>query len=193
MAIVKAPLLSLGASGKIAGTLVATTWKGLKVMREYVKPANPNTVAQAAQRGLFTDAVAAWRNYITDSEIRTAWNKLAAVSGNPQSGFNKAVSSMVQMFKTDPDASYCKSVVEGALGIATFTCTNMDDDSEGDEAGDFEIWVGVEAASLLLQESVALASGDVVSTKIGESDEIWYAELRKDGQSRSGVIKLTLL
>jgi len=193
MAIVKAPLLSLGASGKIAGTLVATTWKGLKVMREYVKPANPKTVAQVAQRGLFTDAVAAWRNFITDSEIRTAWNKLAAVSGKPQSGFNKAVSSLSQMFATDPDASYAVSFIEGALGICTFTCTNMDDDAEGDEAGDFEVWVGVEAGSLLLQESVALASGEVITTKIGDSDEIWFCELRKDGLSRSGVCKLTLL
>src|SRR3989304_5419175 len=43
MAKLKAPLLSFGASGKLADTLVYFPWKGLAVVRSYVIPANPNT------------------------------------------------------------------------------------------------------------------------------------------------------
>jgi len=36
----KAPLLSLGASGQIGKSLVFFGWKGLDVVREYVIPSN---------------------------------------------------------------------------------------------------------------------------------------------------------
>ncbi|KKL86953.1 hypothetical protein LCGC14_1939620, partial [marine sediment metagenome] len=150
MAIVKAPLLSLGASGKIAGTLVATTWKGLKVMREYVKPANPRTPDQLVQRGLFADAVSAWRLYLTNAEIRAAWNKKALVSGKPQSGFNSAVSSLTQILKGDPSASYVDSFAESAGQEVNLSFLNMDNGAIGDEVGTFDIWIGSDPASLLL-------------------------------------------
>lgn len=58
VAKVKAPLLSLGASGAIGEALVFFPWKGLNVAREYVVPANPRTTAQNTQRGHLTAAVA---------------------------------------------------------------------------------------------------------------------------------------
>ncbi|MBA7543513.1 hypothetical protein ES705_35844 [subsurface metagenome] len=59
MAKLKAPLLSLGASGAIGKTLVFFGWKGLDAVREYVVPANPKTAPQNTQRGYLTAAVAA--------------------------------------------------------------------------------------------------------------------------------------
>lgn len=59
MAKLKAPLLSLGASGQISKTLVFFPWKGLNVVREFIIPANPNTTLQQTQRGYVTAAVAA--------------------------------------------------------------------------------------------------------------------------------------
>lgn len=59
MAKLKAPLMSLGASGKLGDALVYFGWKGLDVVREYVVPANPKTTGQVTQRGYLTDAVAA--------------------------------------------------------------------------------------------------------------------------------------
>lgn len=193
MAIVKAPLLSLGASGQLGKTLVGSTWKGIKVMREYVKPANPQTAAQVTQRNLFTASVYAWRNFITDTEIRAAWDRTALNSGKPQSGFNAAMSSLTQILASDPDASYAESFVEGAANIVTFAMENMDDGATGDEAGDFEVWVGTQPGSLLLLESVAIAAGDVVTSDLGDAGDIKYVQLVKGSFSRSGICKCTLI
>ena len=57
MAKVLAPLMSFGASGKIAGSLVFATWKGLNTVRQYVVPSNPNTNPQSIQRGYMIAAV----------------------------------------------------------------------------------------------------------------------------------------
>jgi len=59
MAKLKAPLLSLGASGAIGKSLVYFPWKGIDAVREYVVPANPKSGAQNTQRGYLTAAVAA--------------------------------------------------------------------------------------------------------------------------------------
>ncbi len=59
MAKLKAPLLSLGASGAIGKTLVFFPWKGIDCVREYVVPANPKSTAQNTQRGYVIAAVAA--------------------------------------------------------------------------------------------------------------------------------------
>lgn len=58
MAVLKAPLLSLGASQQLGKALVFFAWKGLNVVREYVIPSNPNTTLQQTQRGYITAAVA---------------------------------------------------------------------------------------------------------------------------------------
>jgi len=59
VAKLKAPLLSLGASGALGRSLVFFGWKGLDVVREYVIPANPKTDPQILQRSYLTEAVAA--------------------------------------------------------------------------------------------------------------------------------------
>lgn len=59
MAILKAPLFSLGASQQLGKALVFFGWKGLNVVREYVIPSNPKTAKQVTQRGYLKDAVAA--------------------------------------------------------------------------------------------------------------------------------------
>jgi len=193
MAKVKAPLLSLGASGKLGNTLVGFTWKGIKVMREYVIPANPQTADQTTQRNLFTDAVYSWRNYITNTEIRDAWNKEALVSGSPQSGFNRAMSSITQITASDPDASYASSYVEGAGETCAITMKNIDDNATGDEAGDFEIWAGDEPSSLLLIETKTIAAGVITTSALAASPCVKYVQIRKDSFSRSGIMKCTLI
>ena len=57
MAKVTAPLMSFGARGKIAGSLVFFPWKGINAVRQYVIPTNPKTGRQITQRGYFQDAV----------------------------------------------------------------------------------------------------------------------------------------
>jgi hypothetical protein len=43
-------------SGKV-GNVVGASWKGIRYIRQYVIPANPDTDAQKATRGLFADLV----------------------------------------------------------------------------------------------------------------------------------------
>jgi len=59
MAKLKAPLFSFSASGKLADSLVYFGWKGLNVVRSWVKPSNPKTAAQTTQRGYLAACVAA--------------------------------------------------------------------------------------------------------------------------------------
>lgn len=102
MAIVKAPLMSLGATGQLGKTLVMSSWKGVKTAREYVVPANPNTVAQAAQRAKMANVVAFFRNKLQNPTLRTAWNVAATISGKAQSGFNAFTTQALAMFKVAP-------------------------------------------------------------------------------------------
>lgn len=59
MAKLKAPLMSLGASGALGKAIVFFGWKGLDCVREYVVPANPKSTAQKLQRGYLGDVVTA--------------------------------------------------------------------------------------------------------------------------------------
>jgi len=194
MAKVTAPLLSFSASGKIADTLVAFSWKGISVMRQYVIPTNPNTAAQVTQRTLFTACVSAWRLYLTDTEIRTGWNKSALLNKKPMSGFNVAMASLIKMLAGDPDASYGESYAEQAGRLVTIAMKNMDDGAAGDEAGNFSLWAGTAPDALLFIEDIAIAGADIISTvALGDADDVIYFKLVKDGYDRTGICQATLV
>ncbi len=88
MAKLKAPLMSFGARGKLAGSLVFFPWKGIDAVREYVIPANPRTAAQLTQRGYFADAIDEWHAMLPTSADRTAWNRFSGTVAKIMSGFN---------------------------------------------------------------------------------------------------------
>lgn len=50
MAKTTGPLFSVSASGKLANSVVYFTWKGVNVVRQWLKPANPQVAAQGDQR-----------------------------------------------------------------------------------------------------------------------------------------------
>lgn len=64
MAKIKAGILSK-VSGKVAG-VVGATWKGTNYLRELVKPSNPNTALQQAQRSKMSATVKCARNFVGD-------------------------------------------------------------------------------------------------------------------------------
>ena len=97
MAILKAPLLSLGAKGQFGKTIVTSTWKGIKTGREYVIPANPQTTAQVAQRGVMSDCVEFWKTKLITEALRTAWNLAATANPKPLSGFNEFTSNQIKL------------------------------------------------------------------------------------------------
>lgn len=60
MALVSAPLLSLDASGKLAGAIVFSKWKGRQYVRSLVKPSNPKSGGQVGMRGAFKFLAQNW-------------------------------------------------------------------------------------------------------------------------------------
>lgn len=190
MSKVTAPFMSLGAAGQFAKTLVAAKWKGIPYMRKYVVPANPQTDAQVAHRAVWTAAVAAYKNYLTDSAIRTAWRKLASGMADTMSGFNAAVQALVAIMTDDGDASFCTASTE-ASGVNTFTMKNMDDGATGDESGDFEVWAGLTATNLSLADEIAIAAGAIAYTHGYDVGTVYFVKLRKGGYDRSGIFQVT--
>lgn len=101
MAKLKAPLLSLGATQQIGKALVFFGWKGLDVVREYVIPANPNTIPQQTQRGRLSDAVAAVHAAMANATKplieadKTAYALWASVVQSATTWFNQAVRNFI--------------------------------------------------------------------------------------------------
>jgi len=87
MARLTAPLLSLGASGSIAKSLVYSTWKGIPYARVHVIPANPKSTAQQEVRGVFATLTEMWKRM--PSGARTPF--IYAVRGLPLTARNKHI------------------------------------------------------------------------------------------------------
>ncbi|MBA7566856.1 hypothetical protein ES708_08555 [subsurface metagenome] len=94
MAKLKAPLMSLGASGAIAKTLVYFPWKGINAVREYVIPTNPQTDRQTDQRAFIKEVVPLLHTQMTDdtdpfdADDKSAYLWLASLSKTPITWFN---------------------------------------------------------------------------------------------------------
>ncbi len=103
MAKLKAPLLSLGATGQLAKTLVFFPWKGINVVREYVIPAYSDTPLQVVQRDYVKDAVAkihdamARETFSLGSVDQVALSALASAKGKIMTWFNQAVKLWVDV------------------------------------------------------------------------------------------------
>ena len=200
MAKLTAPLMSFGARGKLGGSLVYSNWKGINTARQLVTPANPRSPDQVAQRGLLATVVQAWRSTYITQAIRAGWNKLAQLSGKPISGFNEFVSQLVKLAAEVPAASFVAEIAASTATELTLKCLNLDDLTQGDEAGNFTILVGDTADALLTDAAVALDAGALVVDveALGwEPGDTVFVQVRKAGTGtavydRSGVIEITL-
>jgi hypothetical protein len=154
MATVDAPLFSFGASGQLAKALVYFPWKGLKCVRSYVRPANPETTDQEAQRTKLHTGVDYWHTTgLTAGDI-TAWNALAAIDEKPQSGFNKFVASVIAILQAGGDTDMCKEGTLATGGAGTFTAICKD--SLAKATSGFFDW-GYSPTALLTSDALAEA------------------------------------
>lgn len=101
MAKTTAPVLSFGASGQIADTLVFSSWKGVPYARRYVKPANPQTTKQQQTRGVFAMLNGLW--LYLGSIGSAPWNAYA--TGRPLLGRNAFIGENVKTLRTTPPAT----------------------------------------------------------------------------------------
>jgi hypothetical protein len=103
VAKLKAPLLSLGASGAIGKSVVFFPWKGLDVAREYIIPSNPKSTAQQTQRGYLKTAVETIHMLLGTSPHpfteadKTAWALKGSTHPTPRTWFNEALKHIVEM------------------------------------------------------------------------------------------------
>lgn len=193
MSLLRTPLLSFSARGKIAKTLVYSAWKGLNTVRQYVIPANPQTTGQVDQRNAMKAVVAAFRYYFTNAICRTAWNLRAALMPGAQSGFNAYASNAVKIAVSNPDASFADAISAVAGKKSRFAMKNLDDGVAGDEAGTFEYWEGTDKTLLTKISDVAIAAGNVDGVSAQAAGKTIYCAIRKDSQWRSGLAKLLVL
>jgi len=195
MSKVSGPLLSLSASGKFANTLVASVWKGIPYMRQYVVPTNPNTTAQATHRALFTLAVTAWQTIKAVAIMKTAWGVDALMGPNTESGFNAFMKNAIKLMSFDPDGSMATGFTTAA-GCPVWTMKNIDAMDTGDEAGDFEIWMGTTKANLALVETKQIAASTITGTVVGATGTYFWGLYKVTGAtpavecSRAGIVTL---
>jgi len=71
MAKPTAPLLSFGASGQIAKSMVFSKWRGRSYVRRHVIPANPQTAEQSLTRDTFSWLQAVWK--VAPPELTAPW------------------------------------------------------------------------------------------------------------------------
>lgn len=99
MAKLTGPLLSFGATGKIADAMVMGSWRGIKYARSYVVPANPRTTAQQANRTRFALLREMWK--LAPPTVQAPWNAFA--TGRPFLGFNKFVGENNRLLNGETD------------------------------------------------------------------------------------------
>ncbi len=104
MARVYGPLFSLDARGTIGKAIVYSNWKGLGTVRMWLKPYDPDSPGQHAQRILIGKAVKGWQSL--SPAQRAAWNSQASgisTKAHPLSGFNLFVREYADTGDFPPD------------------------------------------------------------------------------------------
>jgi len=125
MAKWKSPLFS-DIRNKLGDNVVFSMWKGRQYFRSYVVPANPNSLAQKANRAHMAALVAQYQTVIkvTPADV-IAWN--AAALSQLISGYNRFIKGM-------------RGVVISALTLAHATFT-MNIDSSALPVDDLRLYV----------------------------------------------------
>lgn len=122
MARVYGPLHSDSASGKFAGSLVYSHWKGARAyVRELVTPKNPKSAKQTGIRAMFGFVAAAWKNI--GSTPQASWSEQAeAAAISAFDAFVKVAMNLWQAF-TFPQKTYNDTRDSVALTVTTQTTT----------------------------------------------------------------------
>ena len=89
MARTVGPLMSLDASGSVAGTIVFSKWKGRNYVRQLVTPANPNTALQVSTRAMMRFLSQQWTPELTTPNKATWDDDAAEMAVSPFNAFIK--------------------------------------------------------------------------------------------------------
>ncbi len=178
MAKLTAPLMSLDARGQIGKTLVFIGWKGIKSVRQFVVPANPNSVAQQAQRLVISNCVKGWK--LLDAVAKSAWNSWAPYEAKPMSGFNSMTKAGVTNIAADPLSPIVDtlSLTPGSTILTgEHTVLDLDDQSSVGSATDFSIIYGTDPRDLTTVSATDWNAGtskyDITLTGLSNDVQYW--------------------
>ena len=166
MAKLKAPLMSLGASGSIADTLTFFPWKGINVVREYVIPANPKTALQVAHRAHLTAAVAGIHaaqarvgNPLNETD-QVAYAALASAKGKIMTWFNMVVKLWVDVeVSLKTPCIYTDGVITDKDVSAIDAFIKLNEETPSDLA-DGKFYFGTSKTNLIHSAVAAITGGD---------------------------------
>lgn len=160
MAKIKAGILSK-VSGKVAG-VVGGTWKGTNYIRELVKPANPNTPLQQAQRGKMAFIVATARQLVGDV-LNPYLNKFCKT----MSGYNWFCKENISKLAGIPLAFASAPVLSfGTLGSGAFDFTEA---SLGDGAKITAVPTLAAGHTSKLISAIITEAGEVLNVSIEDN------------------------
>lgn len=152
MAKVTSPLMSLDASGSIAGALTFSKWKGRNYVRQLVTPANPQTSGQQEVRAALGSGGRMGSFVGLGSAAQVAFNALAP-SG--QSGVGHYVKKMIATFDQSQldyvNATYAtqKGFFDAQAAAAGILSITLGGDTPLVIPGGLILWNGYQAAYTL--------------------------------------------
>jgi hypothetical protein len=134
MAKVTAPLFSAGASGKFAKALVFFPWKGLNVVRQWLKPANPEDPQQGTMRQILGGTAKA-ASAVNKAEAYYAELIALGKVVAPQTWISYIVDRAISLYMTD------KTTYEALITEYEANAVHDDFETEAGTRGmvDFEI------------------------------------------------------
>lgn len=123
MAKLTLPLGSSAASGQLGKAWVFFPWKGLNLVRTLVIPANPNTAAQATQRGIFTAAVAAYHAALFTARDVAGWRRYALQLAAVMTYFNAFVREYINALVAGGSWETLRNLTIAGAAPGTFVAT----------------------------------------------------------------------
>lgn len=99
MAKPTAPLLSFGASGTLAKSMVFSKWKGRPYVRRHVIPANPQSTAQTLTRDIFSNLNEIWKRMTSNAQL--PWTRFA--DGQVLTNRNAFIGKNIAVLRGDVD------------------------------------------------------------------------------------------
>jgi hypothetical protein len=124
MAIVSGPLHSDAASGKLAGSMVFSRWKGRAYVRQLVTPNNPKSAKQTGVRAMMGFLAAQYK--LLTSSVFTGWT--ASALARQISEFNAMVSENLARWQLagSPTQVYPAAEASTPLTVTTQTLTGFE-------------------------------------------------------------------
>lgn len=186
------PFFSFSAAGAIGKAVITQNRKGTTIAKSYEKPSNPQSPGQTLTRDAYALAVDAWHNLFNTATTRDAWRRQAAALTKPLSAYHAAISAVTLATRLTPHVVFTWAVTSNPANQVTHTIYYVDTHIVGQETGTFQIWGGLSPKSLQLIGSETDPNMFITKDTGQPAGTVYYTQLTKGGEIRSGIYAVTL-